>query len=120
VGVRKAFIVEDEAITAMYLKTYLTKKGYEVLKPAATGEDAVARSMAEQPDMILMDIMLGGSLDGIEAAREILAKRKVDIVFMTGYLSAEIRRRATEVPHVGFLSKPFTALSLDEVIPVGA
>jgi CheY-like chemotaxis protein len=116
----KAFIVEDEAITAMYLKAYLKKKGYEVLVPASTGEDAVSRSMKEKPDVILMDIMLGGPLDGIEAARQILADREVAIVFMTGYPSAEVMRRATDVPHIGFVSKPFTVLSLDAVIPVGA
>ncbi len=119
-GSLKAFIVEDEAITAMYLKSYLAKKGYEVLVPAATGEDAVARCIDEEPDMILMDIMLGGPLDGIDAAREILARRDVAIVFMTGFPGDELRKRTTDIPHIGIVSKPFNVNSLDAVIPFGA
>jgi DNA-binding response OmpR family regulator len=117
---QKAFIVEDEAITAMYLKAYLKKKGYEVMDPAVTGEEAIARSLDEKPDMILMDIMLGGPLDGIEAARAILERQDVPIVFMTGFPTEEIMARVTELPHIGFVSKPFTILSLDAVIPLGA
>lgn len=119
-GQPKAFIVEDEAITAMYLKSYLAKKGYIVLQPAATGEDAVARSLDEKPDVILMDIMLGGALDGIEAARQILAGLDVDILFMTGYPSAETMERVTDLPNIGFISKPFTSIGLDALIPTGA
>jgi CheY-like chemotaxis protein len=118
-GSLKAFIVEDEAITAMYLKSYLIKKGYEVLRPAATGEDAVARALDEKPDIILMDIMLGGPLDGIDAARLILASRYVAIVFITGYPNAEVLGRAGDIRHLGLISKPFSSLSLDTVIPQG-
>lgn len=109
--------VEDEAITAMYLSAYLERKGYLVLAPAATGEDAVQRPREERPDAILVDIMLGGELDGIDAARRILSEVDAGIVFMTGYPSEEIRERATGVPNIGFVSKPFNAPSLDAVIP---
>lgn len=113
----KAFIVEDEAITAMYLKRYLSERGYVVLKPAATGEDAAQRIPVEGPDLVLMDIRLGGPMDGVDTAKAILDQGNVNIVFMTGYESEDVRARTLEVRNIGFLSKPFTRLSLDAVIP---
>lgn len=113
----KAFIVEDEAITAMYLKRYLSERGYDVLKPAATGEDAALRIPAEGPDLVLMDIRLGGPMDGVDTAKAILDQGDVNIVFMTGYESEDVRARTLEVRNIGFLSKPFTRISLDAVIP---
>jgi len=112
----KVLIVEDEFLTAISLKMDLEKLGVDVLKPIAKGEDAVPVAIQENPDLILMDIRLAGGLDGIEAAEEILIKRKIPIVFMTGYATEEIKERALKVNPVDYLDKPVDINRIKQII----
>ncbi|MDR3609473.1 MAG: response regulator [Ignavibacteriaceae bacterium] len=102
----KILIVEDEAITAMYLQMRLKKLSYEVVKPVGSGENAIQVAQQECPNFILMDIGLAGKLDGIQTAREILQFSDAYIIFMSGYNDDELREQVKLLQPSSFLLKP--------------
>ncbi len=109
-------IVEDEALIAFGVRKGMLKLGYEVSGPVASGEEAVSMAKNEAPDLILMDIMLNGEINGIEAAREIRALNNIPIIFLTGYCNQEIRKKAEEVGYEGYFIKPVNSGELKEPI----
>ena len=100
-------IVEDEIIHALYIKKQFELEGIQNLKTVPSGEKAVDFALREKPDVILMDIRLAGKIDGIEAAKQILEAYETNIIFMTGYDSAEIYQKAMELKPMGYILKPF-------------
>jgi two-component system, response regulator PdtaR len=102
----KILIVEDEAITAMYLQMRLKKLSYNVVKPVGSGESAIQIAHKESPNFILMDIGLAGKLDGIQTAREILQFSDAYIIFMSGYNDDELREKVNLLKPSSFLLKP--------------
>jgi len=113
---KKILIVEDERLTAKSLMYDLIDLGYNALDPVAKGEDAVDIALEKDPDLILMDIRLAGGLDGIEAAEQILEKKKIPIVYMTGYATEFIKERAIITHPIGFLEKPVDMQRVKEII----
>jgi len=99
-GKIKILVVEDEAIIAKDLQWRLEGMGYEVPAVIASGEEAISRTVEFKPDLVLMDIMLLGEIDGIEAANEIRAKSDIPIIYLTAYADDEILERAK-------ISEPF-------------
>ncbi|MGZ7050315.1 MAG: response regulator, partial [Methanobacterium sp.] len=81
----KILIVEDEAITAMDLESILQKLGYEVVSIASTGEEAIQKSEELEPDLVLMDIVLKGQMDGISATKEIQSCYDIPVIYLTAY-----------------------------------
>lgn len=77
---KRVVIVEDEGITQMLLRRMLKEAGLTVLTSAVNGEEGVRTVLRERPDLVLMDIRMPGSFDGLEAARRILAEYRVCIV----------------------------------------
>ena len=75
-------IVEDEAIIAADLASKLGKLSYEVIGTTARGEDAVEMACSLKPDIVLMDIRLKGSMDGIEAAEEIRRRHSAPVIYL--------------------------------------
>ncbi|MDM8536690.1 response regulator [Desulfobacterales bacterium HSG17] len=107
----KIMIVEDEFIVAMHMKALLKKMGYEVIAMLTTGEEALELIVEEQdsqnlPDIILMDISLGGKMDGIQTALEIKKKVNIPVIFSTAYTDDEILNRAKYAEPSGYLIKP--------------
>jgi two-component system, response regulator PdtaR len=102
----KILIVEDEAITAMYLQMRLKKLSYNVVKPVGSGENAIQIAHKESPNFILMDIGLAGKLDGIQTAREILQFSDAYIIFMSGYNDDDLREQVSLLKPSSFLLKP--------------
>lgn len=83
----RILLVEDEPVSAQTIDFLLRKLGHELVERVATGEEAVVRAQALQPDVILMDIQLEGEMDGLEAARQIrqvMAGTPISIIFLTG------------------------------------
>ncbi len=111
-------IVEDEAVTAMFMETKLRRLGYNVLKCIPTGEEAIVYAAENRPDIILMDIRLAGKMDGIEAAERIKAESEspVRFIFTTGYSDTEFRERALRLDPAGFLVKPVNIAELTGII----
>jgi len=102
-------VVEDEGLIAMHLTELLEKAGYRVTDPVYSGEMALrALEMSPEPDLILMDIGLAGSLDGIETARKIRQRFSVPLIFVTAYTSERMLERIREVAPDGVIIKPFS------------
>ena len=102
----KVLIVEDEVMMAMGLETGLSLLGYDVCEFATSGEEAIKLTEREKPDVVIMDIRLAGSMDGIQAAKAIISRRDVPIIFMSGYSLEEVRERVEEIGPVACLEKP--------------
>lgn len=100
-------VVEDEAITAMDIQKRLEKLGYKVLAIVDSGEEAILMAEKFHPDLILMDIVLKGEIDGTVAARRITSFSHIPIVFLTAYSDAETFNRAKSSIPYGYLTKPF-------------
>src|ERR1043165_3870675 len=90
----RILVVEDERIVAMDLAASLQELGYDVVGMATRGEDAVQRAAELEPELILMDVRLAGSLDGIQAAEIIHRTRDVPVIYLTAHSDNETLRRA--------------------------
>jgi len=99
-------VVEDEVITAMDLKLKLENLGYSVPATVTSGELAIQKAITIRPDLILMDIVLAGEIDGITAAQTI-KDLGIPIVYLTAYTDGETVKRARETSPYGYLIKPF-------------
>jgi PAS domain S-box-containing protein/putative nucleotidyltransferase with HDIG domain len=103
---RRILIVEDDQILALQYRYMLDPMGYEILGPLMTGEEAVEQVDALRPDLILMDILLAGKIDGIEAVRQIHQKHEVPVVYLSGISDDEQIRDAQDLGAYGYLLKP--------------
>ena len=103
----KIIVVEDEVVIALRLQRRLASMGYDIMGIAYTGEEAVEKAKILQPDLILMDIMIPGKLDGIEAAKIIKAELDIPVVFLTAFSEDKIIKRAREAEPYGYILKPF-------------
>lgn len=99
-------IVEDDGILATYLQRMISRLGYTVMGPVATGEEAVASIGGRDIDLVLMDIKLAGAMDGITAAEIISRTHEVPIVFLTGFSQDPLLAKAQQVSPYGYLIKP--------------
>ena len=109
-------VVEDEAITALDIEQSLKHIGYGVVGTCDTGEAAVERANQSKPDLILMDIMLKGQMDGITAAAKIRSMRDVPVVFLTAFADEGTLSRAKIVDPYGYILKPFEEAELRTAI----
>ena len=113
----KILIVEDERIVAMDLGEKVRQCGYEVFATVHSGEKALEVVDSQQPDFIIMDIMLEGDLDGIETTKIIKKKfSNIPVAFSTAYADEDTRLRAHETEPAGFLVKPVNRAMLREAI----
>ena len=112
----KILIVENEGIVAMDLKSRLQNLGYDVPDIALSGEEAVKKAREIQPDLALMDIMLKGDMDGIEAADIIRVSCDIPIIFLTAFLDEVLLRRASITEPYGYILKPFDGRELNATI----
>lgn len=113
---KRILIVEDEGVVAINTKITLMNQGYEVLPIAISAKTALDLTERERPDLVLMDIKLRGTTDGIEAALQIWDNFRIPAVFVTAYATREVMDRIGKTPHFGFLEKPVTAGQLKPAI----
>ena len=99
-------IVEDEGIAAIYLESKTQQLGYESAGTAFSGEEAIEMSRRTKPDLILMDIKLGGKMDGIQAGKLIRKELAIPIIYLTALSDEETVARAQENVPLGYLIKP--------------
>ncbi len=104
---KKILIVEDSLIVAMELRENLKRAGYEIAGNAVSGEEAIAMYNATKPDLILMDIMLQGKMNGIEAAAEIQKIDEVPIIYTTAYSDEETLKDLKLTDPFAYLKKPY-------------
>jgi len=114
----KILVVDDEAIITMQLEERLTLMGYIVAGMAASGEDAVNKARRIHPDLVLMDIVMPGKMNGIEAAKIITEELDIPVVFVTSYADDVIIEKAKSVRPYGYIVKPFNELEIKAAIEV--
>jgi len=103
---KKVFIVEDEWVVSLELQQRIQDLGYEVAGTTDNGDSAIKMVLETKPDLILMDINIKGDIDGIEAARQILVKYNVPIIYLTAYSDKATIERAKITTPYGYIIKP--------------
>jgi DNA-binding LytR/AlgR family response regulator len=109
-------IIEDDPIIGADLEDRLTDLGYQTIGPFESGEEAVAVFDEIKPDLALLDIQLAGKWDGIETAKQILAKKNLPIIFLTSNSDDATFDKAKQTKPAAFLSKPFRGRDLKHAI----
>lgn len=105
-------IVEDQRAVAGALKLRLRGLGYDVPAIAKDGFEAIEKAAEFKPDLILMDVRLGGGMDGIETAQRIRARQDIPIVYISAHVDLKLLERARSTHPAGFINKPFTTKDL--------
>lgn len=115
---KKILIIEDEVIIARGIKVMLEDRGYEIIGMLRTGEDAVEFMKSNDPDIILMDKVLAGQIDGITAYNEIKNFKDTPAIFITAHSDRDTLDKAKFAAPAGFILKPikkeelFTAIEI--------
>ncbi len=103
----KVLVVEDERIVAEDIKGSLKNIGYSVTGTVSTGEMAVEQVKKNPPDLVLMDIVIQGKMNGIQTAEKIRSDFDIPIVYLTAYADQEILEKAKITEPFGYIIKPF-------------
>lgn len=114
----KILIVEDESIIAEDIADSLESIGYAIVGIVSSGEEAIAISSELQPDIVLMDIMLQGQMDGITAAEQIQSRFQIPAIFLTAYADEKTLQRVKETNPFGYIVKPFEEKNLHLTIQI--
>ena len=103
----RALIVEDEPLCALDLEAHMHELGFDSCHLVANGQEAFVQAMSNQPDIVLMDVNLEGSREGIEVAKQLREECDVPIVFVTAYTDRDtVERIHKVVPGAPLLPKP--------------
>ncbi|MEG4444270.1 ATP-binding protein [Microcoleus sp. AT9_B5] len=111
-------VVEDEIIVAQDIAGRLKKLGYAVTATVSSGEEAIQKAIENPPDLVLMDIVLKGDMDGVTAAEKIRSNRNVPTVFLTAYADDQTLQRAKLTDPFGYIIKPFQQNDLRVAIEI--
>jgi len=112
----RILVVEDEGIVARDIRHTLERLGYAVPAVASSGEEAVEKAAETHPDLVLMDIVLQGDMDGVEAADQIRSHFDVPVVYLTAYADENLLERAKITEPFGYLLKPFQERELHATV----
>jgi len=104
---KNVLIVEDEITIAEYIKTVIEDYGYQVCGISNSGEDCIRKVIEKKPDIILMDVILDGEIDGIEAAKTILDRFYIPLIFCSSSFDENCLRRVKNIPYETIINKPF-------------
>ena len=114
----KLLVVEDESIVAMDIKHRAESLGYEVTAITPSGEEAIELVKKNQVDLVLMDIVLKGEMDGIEAAQKIHDGFDIPVLYLTAYSDEETLKRAKITEPFGYIIKPFEDRELHSAVEI--
>lgn len=114
----KVLIVEDEKIVARDLQASLNEMGYDAFAIAASAEEALACARAKCPDVVLMDIRIKGSSDGVQAADMLRKKFSMSIIYLTSHADANTVHRAKGTDPHGYLVKPVKLAELGSMLEI--
>ena len=115
---KRILIVDDEAPARMVLNAMLSSSGYQVVGEAKTGRQAVEMALDLYPDLVLMDVVMPGDMDGISAAEKIKQESDIPIVFISGHGNPEYIERAKKSEPFGYLIKPFDRTEMRAFIEI--
>ena len=108
----RILIVEDEKIIALDIQFILESFGYQICGVVSSGEECIKKASQTHPDLILMDIKLKGSMDGICAAKQIQSHHNIPVIYLTAYGDKNSLRRVDKTKPFGYISKPFEETEL--------
>ncbi len=114
----KILVVDDEATITTQLEERLAVLGYDVVGTASSGYEAVELAEQLRPDVVLMDIVMPGEMDGIDAARLIKDNTHIPVVFLTAYGDDRFIDRAIDTAPFGYIIKPYQESALKAAIEV--
>jgi PAS domain S-box-containing protein/putative nucleotidyltransferase with HDIG domain len=112
----KVLVVEDESLVARDIQNMLRSLSYEVLGVVASGEMALQKASKSAPDLVLMDIVLKGDIDGISAAEKLWEEFSIPVIYLTAYADETTFQRAKLTKPFGYLLKPFEERELQTTI----
>ena len=112
----KILIVEDEQIVSKFMEKQLAGAGYVVTDSVTTGEKAIEKVLSQKPDIVLMDIKIMGSMDGIETADYLRKNYHVPVIFLTSLSDDESFQRAKKTEPFGYLIKPIDLKEFNRVV----
>jgi len=114
----RILVVEDELIVSMDIQMRLAGLGYQVAGTTSDGAEAITLAGDLRPDLVLMDVRLGGEMDGIEAAEQIHGRFGAPVVFLTAYSEDHTVERAKSAHPFGYLLKPFEDRELKTTVEI--
>lgn len=112
----RIMVVEDEWVVADDIVNSLENLGYTVTSVVSSGPEAIQKAGEDKPDIILMDIVLQGDMDGIEATKEIRSHFSIPVIYLTAYADKKVLERAKITEPFGYMIKPFEERELNIVI----
>lgn len=112
-------IVEDEMMAQRYLKDILSNLGIGNVEAFTNASDALEWLALAKCDMLLADINLKGSMDGIQMAKEVVEKYDIPIIFITAYSDSTTLNEALSISPFGYIVKPFSQSDIELQIRVG-
>jgi PAS domain S-box-containing protein/putative nucleotidyltransferase with HDIG domain len=115
---KQILVVEDERIVADDVRMSLERLGYEVSGTAVSGEEAIEKAKKFRPDLVLMDIVLEGKMDGIKATSVIRSRFNIPVVYLTAYADERTLERAKITEPYGYILKPFDDRDLHTIIEI--
>jgi len=114
----RIFIIEDDAIEAMDIKINLESMGYEVLGMAGSGEEALRKLSQSRPDIVLIDIVIKGAMNGVEVAHKIKNEFDLPFIFLTSHSEETTMEKAKITEPFGYVIKPFDVTELKYTIEI--
>ncbi|MGB7296634.1 MAG: HD domain-containing phosphohydrolase [Candidatus Aminicenantales bacterium] len=103
----RLLIVEDESLVARDIENMAMSQGYEICGIASSAEEALALAAESLPDIVLMDVIIRGSPDGIAVAEKIWDSYHIPVIYVTAYADEQTLKRAKTTEHFGYILKPF-------------
>lgn len=105
---KRVLIVENNMVLSLLYENYMEKLGCSVIDSLVYGKNAVEKVRTTNPDLIIMDILLDGPMDGIEAMEEIRTFSDVPVIYITGNSDGNKLKRARATGYIDFLEKPIS------------
>lgn len=109
-------IIEDEFIIAEDIRKSIEKLGHKVIAIATNGKDGIIKTTDLKPDIVMIDILLNGDIDGIETAGMIKKKCNIPIIFCTAFTDKDTRSKAMKMNPISYIVKPFTTEELENSV----
>ncbi len=103
----RILVVEDEPIVARDIHLSLQRLGYEVPATASSGEEAIRKAAETRPDLLVMDIVLKGKMDGVETAQHLKDRLNVPVIYLTAFADDQTLERAKTTAPAGYMLKPY-------------
>jgi DNA-binding response OmpR family regulator len=112
-GQTRVVVVDDEVLIAEYIAGELEDAGYQVCEVCRTYEDALEAVSRHDPDLVILDISIGRSGNGLDLARDIMVRKPTKVIFCSGMQPSDA---GPEFARCGLLMKPFTPADLMRVV----